>query len=219
MKISAISAQLKNRDRVNVSVDGKYRFSLDLYQVVQRGLRVGNEYSEAELLELEQESIFGKVYARTLEYCLMRPHSSREVRDYLWRKTRSVKRRNLETGEVTQKPGIAPEITDRVMDRLIEKGYVDDEKFARFWVENRNQTKGISMRKLTAELRAKGVETVIIDKVMHSSTREEKREIIKVIAKKGSRYPDQRKLIAYLAGQGFSYGDIRSALDESETDE
>ena len=103
MKISAISAQLKNRDRVNVSVDGKYRFSLDLYQVVQRGLRVGNEYSEAELLELEQESIFGKVYARTLEYCLMRPHSSREVRDYLWRKTRSVKRRNLETGEVTQK--------------------------------------------------------------------------------------------------------------------
>ena len=105
------------------------------------------------------------------------------------------------------------------MDRLIEKGYVDDEKFTRFWVENRNQTKGISMRKLTAELRAKGVDTVIIDKVMHSSTREEKREIIKVIAKKSSRYPDQRKLIAYLAGQGFSYGDIRSALDESETDE
>jgi regulatory protein len=45
-----------------------------------------------------------------------------------------------------------------VFERLVEKGYVDDEKFARFWVENRNQTKGASRRKLEAELRAKGFE-------------------------------------------------------------
>lgn len=87
MKITSISVQAKNPDRVNVSVDGRYRFSLDIFQVGDR-VKVGKEYGEDELAELETESLFGKLYGRTLEYCLLRPHSIREVRDYLWRKTR-----------------------------------------------------------------------------------------------------------------------------------
>lgn len=49
-------------------------FSLDVFQVADLGIRVGKEYTDSELTALETESQFGKLYARALEYCLMRPH-------------------------------------------------------------------------------------------------------------------------------------------------
>lgn len=211
MKITSIGVQQKNKDRVNVSVDGKYRFSLDIFQLVDLGIKVGNEYNEDELVTLEQESQFGKVYARALEYSLMRPHSAREMRDYLYRKTRPTRSK---TGEL--RPGVAPEVTARVFDRLVEKGYIDDVKFTRYWVENRSVTKGASFRKLQAELRTKGVEKSIIDEAFRVTERSNDDELQKVIAKKRSRYPDEQKFMAYLARQGFSYDDIKSALQDKD---
>lgn len=212
MKITAITAQQKDKNRVNIMVDGVYRFSLDVFQYADLGIRVGKEYTDDELITLETESQFGKLYARTLEYCLMRPHSSKEVKDYLYRKTRTTKVRNRKTGEVKDKVGVSQELTVRVFDRLVGKGYVDDEKFARYWVENRNMTKGTSRRKLQAELQSKGVERSIIDKYLDQTDRSDGDELAKIIAKKQKRYPDEQKFMQYLARQGFSYDDIKSAL-------
>ena len=211
MQITAITAQQKDKNRINVMVDGKYRFSLDIFQYADLGIKVGQEYSDDELTALEQESLFGKVYARALEYCLMRPHSAREVKDYLYRKTRDTR---TKTGEV--KKGISTEVTARVFDRLVEKGYIDDEKFTRYWVENRSLTKGASKRKLQAELRAKGVDGGTIDHFLSESERSDSSELQKIILKKQARYPDRQKFMQYLARQGFSYDDIVSALDADD---
>jgi regulatory protein len=208
MQITAITSQQKDKNRVNVMVDGKYRFSLDIFQYADLGIKVGQEYSDDELTSLEQESLFGKVYARALEYCLMRPHSAREVKDYLYRKTRDTR---TKMGEV--KKGVSPEVTVRVFDRLVEKGYIDDEKFTRYWVENRSLTKGASKRKLQAELRTKGVDTGTIDRFLSESERSDSNELQKIILKKQARYPNRQKFMQYLARQGFSYDDIVSALD------
>lgn len=213
MKISSISAQVKNPNRVNVSVDGKYRFSLDVAQLVDLGIKQGQEIDEATLTKYSQESEFGKLYARALEYCLMRPHSAREVRDYLRKKTQVTKYRSKKTGEIKERSGVDQDMADRVYDRLQQRGYIDDEKFARYWMDNRNQIKGASRRKLAAELRAKGVSGYIIKSAMAHSGRSDDDEIAKIIAKKRARYSDEQKLMAYLARQGFNYDDIRSALD------
>ncbi len=211
MKITGISEQKKDKNRINIMVDGVYRFSLDIAQYGELGIRVGREYSEEELVELETESQFGKVYARGLEYCLMRPHSVREVRDYLYRKTRDSR---TKTGGI--KKGVSPQITDRVFRRLQDRGYVDDEKFARFWIENRNLKKGVSKRKLQAELRAKGVDGQIIERELAVTERGDESEIQKIIAKKRPRYNDDQKLMQYLARQGFSYDDIKQALSVAD---
>ena len=163
MKITDISVQARNPDRVNVSVDGKYRFSLDIFQVTELGLRRDKEYSEEELVELEQESQFGKLYGRALEYTMLRPHSAKEVRDYLWRKTRTTRVKNRHTGEIKERAGVSQAVADRVFDRLIDKGYIDDQKFAKYWVENRSITKGASRRKLEQELMTKGVARDVIE--------------------------------------------------------
>jgi len=211
VKITAISAQIRNENRVNVSVDGTYRFSLDIYQLISLGIKIGNEYEEADLIAFEQESQFGKVYSRTLEYCLMRPHSAKEIKDYLYRKTKPTIDKNNQI-----KPGVPVEITGRVFDRLVDKGYIDDRKFANYWVENRSLTKGLSRRKLISELRSKGVDISIIEQSINNSQRSDDDEIKKIIAKKRSRYPDDKKLIMYLARQGFSYDVIKQAISVAE---
>lgn len=211
MKITGITAQQKNPDRVNIMVDGNYRFSLGIFQVADLGIRLGKEYTEEELVALEDESVFGKLYARTLEYCMMRPHSAKEVKDYLWKKTRDTR-----TKEGKVRKGVSAAITDRVFERLLQKGYVDDEKFTRYWVENRNLRKGMSRRKLQAELQAKGVSRSTVDTYLANSDRSDEDELAKIIEKKRRRYPDEQKFIQYLARQGFDYDTIKDALNQAE---
>lgn len=211
MKITALKMQVRDKDRVNVFIDGKYRFSLDITQVAELGIKNGAEYTEEELVELENESQFGKLYTRSLEYALIRPRSQREMRDYLYRKTRDTR---TKMGDI--KKGVSKELTERVFNRLFEKGYIDDMKFASFWVENRNVRKGSSMRKLQMELRGKGVDTTIIEQVLDSTERADSDELQKIIAKKASRYDDVQKLTAYLVRQGFRYDDVKEALARSD---
>ncbi len=239
-KITSISVQARNPNRVNISIDGKYRLSLDVYQVTELGIKNGAEVTPEEIAKWEEESTFGKMYARALEYCMLRPHSAREVRDYLWRKTLTKRVRSQESGvrkskpkktggadsddsylmthasRSIEKPGVSQTIADRVYDRLLARGYIDDEKFTRWWVENRQTRKGASRRQLTAELRGKGVDTATIDMVLSSMTRRDADELQKVIAHKRSRYDDSQKFISYLQRQGFMYDDIRSALADDD---
>lgn len=214
MKITSISVQQNNNNRVSISVDGKYRFSLDVFQLADLGVRIGNSYTEEELAQLEEEGRFGKLYGRALEYSLVRPRSIKELRDYLWRKTLATKRQSKKTGEIFELPGVSQRVADRVLERLIEKGYLDDEKFARFWMEYRFQQKGISQRRLKMELQNKGVDQQTIASVGQEGIRSDREELAKVIAKKRSRYPDEVKFKQYLMRQGFQYDDIRDLLNQ-----
>ena len=214
--ITALTAQVRNADRVNVFIDGTYDFSLDVAQVVDCGVKVGRILTEAELTELRHEGEFGKLYARALEYTLMRPHSAREIRDYLQRKTLPRKYKQRKTGTLVEKPGASLAVVQQVFARLEQRGHIDDGAFAQWWVENRHQSKGVSRRKLEAELRAKGVAPEVINQALAQSRRTDEDELAKVIAKKRPRYPDEQKLIAYLLRQGFAYDDIRAALAGDE---
>jgi regulatory protein len=202
---------VRNPDRVNVSIDGKYRFSLDVSQITDLNVRVGRELGNDEVAELEIESQFGKLYARALEYCLMRPHSVREVRDYLRRKTIATRYKNR-SGELRERLGYSPALVPRVLEKLQHKHYVDDEQFARWWFENRNVGKGTSLRKLKVELRSKGVEPDIVERMIAENLRDDATELQKLISKKRSRYADDQKLAQYLLRQGFRYDDIRLAI-------
>lgn len=201
MKITGITTQQKNPDRVNVFVDDEYRFSLDIVQITELGIKIGLEVDEQQLESFSLESEFGKLYAKALAYALMRPHSEKEMRDYLWRKTQM------------KKPPLPTSLSERVHNRLIEKGYVDDSKFARWWVENRKQRKGVSRAALGAELFSKGVAGSIIETALQMSERTDGEELLKLIKRKSKRYSDEAKLIVYLQRQGFRYDEIRAALD------
>ncbi len=213
MKITAIALQVRDNDRVNISIDGRYKFSLAIYQVTDLGLKLNQELDEKTLTKLENESQFGKLYARSLEYSMIRPRSVKEVRDYLWRKTQPSRYKSRRTGEILEKNGVSKDLADRVLEKLLNRAYIDDERFAKYWVENRFLKKGASARKLKQELAQKGIESEIVSKVLGETARNDIDELHKILAKKRARYPDEQKLKQYLVRQGFSYDDIKTTLE------
>ncbi len=222
--VSDIKQAVKNPNRVNVFVDDKYSFSLDIAQVVDLGLKKGQTLTPEKLAEYKKASEFGKLYQRTLEWVLTRPHSIRETRDYLNRKkakTRSsfsdhkLGRAPLSVSE-KESSSFGDDTIQEVISRLVEKGYLDDQKFAEYYVENRFVKKGISSKRLRMELIKKGVDKSIIDDVLDSTTRNDEEEIQKIIAKKRARYDDD-KLIQYLVRQGFDYALSKKLVLETDS--
>ncbi len=215
-RVTDIKEAVRTQNRVNIYVDQKFFCSLDISQVVDFGVKIGKQLSDSDLAELKHASDFGKLYGRALEYVFSRPHSSKEIRDYLKRKTlsRKIRVKNRKTGEYQTrvKEGYDATLVPLVLDRLMERGYIDDAKFAAFWVENHNARKGSSLKKLRQELQQKGVSASIIDEALSYSDRDDIGELQKIIAKKAARYPDQQKFIQYLVRQGFSYSDVLDQL-------
>ena len=215
LKITDIRQAVKNENRVNVFVNKKYSFSLDVAQLVDLKLKVGAEITEEDLAEYKKLSEFGKLYQRTLEWLLMKPRSIKETRDYLWRKLKTSSSGysllpSLQGSSLRfcSDHGYSSEdifkFSQDIISRLISKGYLDDEKFAEYYVENRFVKKGVSKRRLKMELMKKGIKKEIIERVLDDSVRNDEDEILKIIAKKRARYDDE-KLIQYLCRQGFPY--------------
>ena len=228
--ISKITPGVRNENRVNIFINGKFDFSLDVAQVVDFHLKVGQLLTAEKLRELRHASEFGKLYQSALEKALTRPHSVREMRDFLVKKrskrivnNRFIVKNQNEPEELKEKYKLrtkkqtiyTDEDIDAVINRLCEKGFVDDYKFAEFFVENRNLKKGESAKKLRLELQKKGVSSSIIDEVLSTSERSDEEEIKKIIAKKSRKY-SKEKLIAYLARQGFDYQLARALVQEQD---
>ena len=238
-QITDIKQAVKNENRVNVFVDGKYSFSLDISQLVDFKIKVGNKVTDDELAEYKKASEFGKLYQRTLEWVLTRPHSVRETNDYLRRKLSSSfrghpqsRRSPLGTRERSEGRSDEPrndgsearprkdvtEFARQIIDRLVSRGYLDDRKFAEYYVENRFVKKGISNKRLKMELMKKGIDRTIIDDVLSKNLRNDAEEIQKIIIKKRNKYDDE-KLINYLVRQGFDFELVRNLVRDSfETD-
>ncbi len=189
-KVTDIRQAVKNQNRVNIFVNGKYAFSLDLAQLVDLKLKIGKEITEDELVEYKRLSEFGKLYQRTLEWVLTRPRSVKETEDYLYKK---IYEKKLEKNYL-----------NNIIEKLKSRNYLDDEKFAEWYVENRFVKKGVSERRLRMELVKKGIGGEVVEKALRGSGRNDEEEIRKIITKKRTRYDDE-KLIQYLCRQGFSY--------------
>lgn len=218
--ITRLSAGMRDPNRVNVFLDTHFAFSLDVSQVVDFELKVGKRVDAEEVKRLKKASEFGKLYQRTLEWALTRPHSIREARNYL--KRRQIRRR--QTNRKREREGLKPfpELNDDVMElvveRLIEKKFLDDQKFAEYFVENRYQKKGISQKRLRMELMKKGVASDLINLALEKIPRDENEEINKIIRKKRKKY-DDRKLIGYLVRQGFNYQMAKEAVENYDPED
>lgn len=198
MKITGIKQQVKRNDRYSIYVDGKYSFSLSEGDLIKTGLRKDQEVSEIELRQLNDDSRLGKLYEKTLNLLSYRQRSAWELRDYLRRKKQS------------------KEDIEIILSKLSENGYVDDRKFAQSWVETRRLLKPMSQKRLRLELRQKRISDEVINEVLAEDETNELDVLKEIIERKAKRYPDKQKLMQYLARQGFSYDNIKSALAEQD---
>ena len=268
--VTSLRGAVRDPHRINVFLDGKFSFSLTLTELADSKLHQGQVLTDPEVERLRNLSGLGKLYQQTLEYCFSRPHSKKEIIDYLERKrlrrdiswkrfeeyqlkiqndpeyaarvkkirqhtkeqnqkireidfteNNTYEYRGVQKSNLPTKPAdrITSEMIQEVVSRLESQNYINDQDFARYFIENRHQNKGISTKRLIQELKIKGVDNDVIEQAMFDQGtgnlfRDEEVEIEKMIKKQLRKTSDRQKIIAYLARQGFSYDLIKSKLDQ-----
>lgn len=196
--ITAIEIQKRNKERVNVYLDGEYAFSLEAIKAA--ALRKGQTLTEAEVNALRDEDEIGQAVDRAARFLSYRPRSTAEVR------------RNLAEKD-TPEP-----VIEAAVQRLNKMGYLDDRAFAKFWIENRTMFKPLSPRALRYELRQKGVPAPVIDELLAEVDARETAERAartRLNRLRGSDHDTFRaKLSAFLQQRGFSYDTIRDVTEQ-----
>lgn len=202
MKITALKAQIKNPERVSIFVDGKYSFSLTVNEVISQKLKRDLEVTDLEVIAFKKLSSDGKIKARAYEWLLNRPHSTRELKDYFYRKK------------------VDLDLQARLVAEFTKKQVLNNDRFAD-WSAERLTRKNKSFRAISNELRSKGVDQVTIQSIASRQGNNDKQALQHLIAKLKSRpkYIDQKKLIAHLLSKGFSYSDVKSALSLQEPEQ
>ena len=202
MKITAIKTQVKRQGRYSIFVEGKYSFSLSDTALLESKIIVGQEVSEVQVAEYKQASEDDKLYANALQYAAMRPRSLWEMESYLKRKEAD------------------PLLSQDILNKLTDFKYLNDEAFAKSWIESRRMLKPISRRRLIQELRSKRIADEIVQQVLAEDETDERATLRQLVERKRrqSRYQDNEKLMRYLAGQGFSYDDIKTVLNQEGTE-
>lgn len=122
-------------------------------------------------------------------------------------------RSRAELADRLSRRNVPDEVAARLLDRFEEVGLVDDEAFARLWVESRQRSRGLARRALAQELRRKGVadDTAreVLDDVDPDVEEEAARRLVRGKLRSVRHVDDTkatRRLAGMLARKGYSAG-------------
>jgi len=197
--ITELKFQQRNKERVNVYLDGQFAFGLDAIEAAR--LRKGQVLSDAEIAALSAQDERQRAFDQAVRFLSYRPRSRAEVERYLRDKA------------------IPGDVIADVIARLEGVSYLDDEAFARFWLENRERFKPRGQRALRYELRQKGVTDEIITRVLGES--DDEASAWRAVESRLSRWAGlpadefRKKVVGYLSRRGFGYDTIASTLDKA----
>ena len=188
-KITAIQAQKKTPNRVNIYLDGEFAFGLA--RITAAWLRVGLELDEKKIEQLQVEDAKERALQQSLLFLSYRARSESEIR------------KNLQKHEIPEA------VIESTLERLKQDGLANDGQFAKAWVENRSAFRPRSRRLMAMELRQKGLG----DEATKSALEHVDDEPLAYDAaqKRAARYKDlewqdfRKKLSDFLARRGFSY--------------
>lgn len=164
------------------------------------GLKENQSLEDQEIEKIVRQDQFQKIYDSLLKYCTLRPRSKKEVNFWIRRKK------------------VHESLTDDLIRKLKRLKLIDDESFARWWIEQRTSFKPRGKRALKFELRQKGIGTITIDKVLSEANLNEEKLARGLIARKSylfSKYSGRearQKKSQYLARKGFDWEIIEKAL-------
>jgi regulatory protein len=199
-RVSRVAFQAHDQSRVNVFVDGRFAFAISAVEAVQRGLKPGRALTADDIDELRQLEELERARLAAVSLLSVRPRSRRELRDRLTRK------------------GLPAEVVERVVEEMARRGYVDDDAFARYWVENRQANRPRGQRALVAELRAKGVDADAIEAAVAPTADGEEASALALARRRARtlREPDPRRfrqrLGAFLQRKGYAYDTVRTVV-------
>ena len=145
-EITGITPQIKDKERCNIEVDGRFFCGMKLETVVKHRLKVGVAVSEEELSRMQLESEKLTALDKALTYITVSMKTEKDIRAYL------------------RKKGYLEDISDYVVEKMRSYGYLDDAAYARAYIEHAGKRKG--SRLIAMELRQKGVSDEAIEEAL-----------------------------------------------------
>lgn len=195
--ISSIQPQKRNKNRLSIFIDGEYAFSVDM--TLGAGLMVGQKITHDQVEKIKKDDAFSRAKQMSFRFISYRPRSTVEVRNYLNRK------------------GFDHVVADRVVDQLVDRDYLDDVAFARYWVEQRQLHRPRGALAIRFELLQKGVPREIIDSaVTDVDEKDAALRAVELKTRRWTRMPKEqywRKISGFLQRRGFSYATISEVAE------
>lgn len=195
--VTGLRVDVRRRGKVRVEIDGAG--AVVLAKPLAATLRLGQSLSDEELASLQRADEVEAAAQRAMRLVAIRPRSERELRDALTRAR-------------------VPEPIQRAaLERLRETGAIDDQAFAKVWVENRQAFRPRSSLALKVELRRKGVAAETISAVLERV--DDEAAALQAARTAGRRLHGlsqeefRRRLGGLLARRGFDYSIIRPVVE------
>lgn len=204
MIVTSIKAHISQRGKYSVFIDGEYVFSLSDSALLESKLVRGQDLDEKQIEAFKQRSADDLLFEQTIRYVSLRLRTAWEVKSYLSRK------------------GASPALITSILNKLSDIHLIDDEKYVRAYINDRQLFRPTSRRKIILELQKKHIDgEVIKDAAAAVLEQNEEQTALQAIIRrlrKQSRYQNDLKLMQYLSRQGFNYGDIKAALSNEKLD-
>ncbi len=208
--VTSVESQKHATTRYSIFLDGEFAFGIGRDLLLESGIAKG-EFLDQERLDfiLAKDAVDRAVTAamRALD---QRIQSTNELRTRLLRKD------------------FEPATIDLALERLTEFGYLNDERFAELWIENRLAHRPRGKRMLEQELRQKGIDREIVQETVSVMAIDDRTAALDLARKRFKSVQNlpldeqKKKLTGILARRGFDYGTIRATLEsvlEQEMDD
>jgi len=210
--ITRITQQKRKNERYNIFLDGKYAFSVDEEVLARYQLGKNKELTDFDIGEIEYEDEIRKGFNKALIYLSYRMRSEHEIVLHL---------KEHEMGDAS---------IEETLHKLRKYGYVNDEEFAKAFVNTQIRTSDKGPRHMQNALKDKGISPSIIEEALERISHEEwveraEQVMEKVIKKnaKQSKLQIKKKGQDSLSRKGYSgpvmsavTGDIELDRDEDE---
>ncbi len=198
-----IKSKVGNGNKIHVYIDDEYVLTVYDDYWFQFGFKDGETITEEELASLKKEAGFRLAYEKGLDYLTRRSYAKKELFYKL----------KLKYGE---------EASERAIEKLSYFGYLNDEEFARMYAKYLLETKKFDIKRISTELKLKGIDREIVENVTKTLDNEPIQRIIEMLSTKFSDgFKDEKtkkRFIAKLGRMGYSWSDIKSAFSEYESD-
>ena len=195
-KITAITAQEKNKKRCNLFIDEQFFTGVSLETVLKYCLKVGQEIDQKDLADLVLDSEKVVAIEKAVAYTSKSLKTKKQVKTYLEGK------------------GFTYEVVKHCIDKLVEYNMIDDKEYSKRYIESASKKQG---KRLTEyKLMMKGVKKDDISLAYEDSNVCDK-ENAKIVAEKHIRNKEKTKeniakTYRYLIGKGFSYDEASYAI-------
>jgi regulatory protein len=188
-KITALTLQKRNRQRVNVYLDGEFAFGLA--RILAAWMQVGQTLSDEKIAQLKASDEREAAYQRAINFLNYRPRTEGEIRQNL------------------QKHEVPDDVLEEVIQRLLRAGLLDDRRFADAWVENRADLRPRSRRALAFELKQRGVDQQVIQQSLEQV--DDDQAAYRAALRQSRKLQEldwqdfRKKMYGFLARRGFDY--------------